>query len=128
MPSVVVSPTAKKNLSRIITTHNLPQDTRARVRNRIQPLADLPLMGSELAGRWVGFRFILGPWAWMLIVYSLSYHLAVLRDAGVVSPRQDGRWVYYSLSPDLLDRLAETLGEVALRWREEGAGRPASPC
>lgn len=70
MPSVVVSPAAKRNLSRIITTHNLPRDTRARVRNRIQPLADFPLMGAELARRWGGFRFILGPWAWMLIVYS----------------------------------------------------------
>jgi len=70
VPALVVSPTAKKNLSRIITTHHLPPDSRTRVRNRIQALADFPLMGSRLGGRWDGFRFILGPWPWMLIVYS----------------------------------------------------------
>jgi hypothetical protein len=26
-------------------------------------------LGPALRGRWEGFRFILGPWRWMLIVY-----------------------------------------------------------
>ena len=26
-------------------------------------------MGSPLRDRWDGFRFLLGPWRWMLIVY-----------------------------------------------------------
>lgn len=26
-------------------------------------------MGPSLAGRWEGFRFILGPWRWLILVY-----------------------------------------------------------
>ena len=35
----------------------------------------------------------------------LSFHLKVLKDAGLVTDRKDGRWMYYTLS-------AEALGEV----------------
>jgi hypothetical protein len=27
-------------------------------------------MGAELSGRWSGFRFLLGPWRWMILVYA----------------------------------------------------------
>jgi ArsR family transcriptional regulator, arsenate/arsenite/antimonite-responsive transcriptional repressor len=33
----------------------------------------------------------------------LSFHLKVLKDAGLVLDRRDGRWVYYSLSKESLD-------------------------
>lgn len=33
---------------------------------------------------------------------KISRHLAALRDAGVVSSRRQGQWVYYQLHPDLL--------------------------
>jgi hypothetical protein len=26
-------------------------------------------LGPELVGRWLGFRFVLGPWRWMLVIY-----------------------------------------------------------
>jgi plasmid stabilization system protein ParE len=68
--SILVAPAARRNLDRIITTHALPPDTRERVRNRIEPLSEFPLLGSPLEGRWEGMRFILGPWSWMLIVYG----------------------------------------------------------
>ena len=29
----------------------------------------------------------------------LSFHLRVLKDAGIVRDRKDGRWVYYELDP-----------------------------
>ena len=32
----------------------------------------------------------------------LSFHLRVLKDAGVVSDRKEGRWSYYSIVPDAL--------------------------
>lgn len=35
----------------------------------------------------------------------LSFHLRVLRDAGLVADRRDGRWSYYSI-------VADALGEV----------------
>jgi ArsR family transcriptional regulator len=35
----------------------------------------------------------------------LSYHLKVLRDAGLVTTQRRGRWIDYSLAPDALGRL-----------------------
>ncbi len=32
----------------------------------------------------------------------LSFHLKVLRDAGLVADRKEGRWSYYSIVPDAL--------------------------
>ena len=32
----------------------------------------------------------------------LSFHLRVLKDAGLVSGRKDGRWSYYQIDPDAL--------------------------
>ena len=50
----------------------------------------------------------------------LSHHLRVLRDAGVVTDRKEGRWVHYSLVPatlegleDFLRRLKEDTSTVA---------------
>jgi len=38
----------------------------------------------------------------------LSFHLRVLKDAGIVRDRKDGRWVYYELDPDVFEE-SETL-------------------
>ena len=35
----------------------------------------------------------------------LSHHLRVLRDAGLVTDRKEGRWVHYSLTPATLGTL-----------------------
>ena len=32
---------------------------------------------------------------------KVSRHLAALRDAGVVTDRRQGQWIYYRLNPDL---------------------------
>ncbi len=42
----------------------------------------------------------------------LSFHLKKLKDAGVITDRRDGRWVYYSLVPDALEEMRFFLGEV----------------
>jgi ArsR family transcriptional regulator len=39
----------------------------------------------------------------------LSHHLKTLKEAGLVSDRRDGRWVYYTLCCDPLEELGETL-------------------
>ena len=41
-----------------------------------------------------------------------SYHLAVLRDAGLVSDRRDARWVYYSLQEERLRQIGEHLHQL----------------
>jgi ArsR family transcriptional regulator len=33
----------------------------------------------------------------------LSFHLRVLKDAGIVRDRKDGRWVYYELDPEVFE-------------------------
>jgi ArsR family transcriptional regulator len=38
----------------------------------------------------------------------LSFHLRVLRDAGIVRDRKDGRWVHYELEPGAFEEI-ETL-------------------
>lgn len=49
----------------------------------------------------------------------LSFHLKKLKEAGVVSDRREGRWVYYSLVPGALEEMRAFLGEVGPgeRWR-----------
>ena len=42
----------------------------------------------------------------------LSFHLKVLREAGLVTDRKDGRWVYYTLNADVLGELQEFLSHV----------------
>ena len=72
MATVVVTPTALDDLERLIQTHSLPPDTRSRVKSSLRALSRFPLLGAPLTGRWAPFRFVLGPWRWMLIVYRLD--------------------------------------------------------
>ena len=69
MAAVVVVPTAAADLTRLIATHSLPADTIARFKRSVATLASFPLLGAQLPGRWRDYRFVLGPWRWMLVVY-----------------------------------------------------------
>jgi ArsR family transcriptional regulator, arsenate/arsenite/antimonite-responsive transcriptional repressor len=44
---------------------------------------------------------------------SVSHHLAILRDAGVVTSERRGTWAYYSLVPGLRTRLGAALDVIA---------------
>lgn len=44
----------------------------------------------------------------------LSYHLRVLRDAGLVSATRRGRWVDYQLVPEALEALAASVPRSAV--------------
>lgn len=37
----------------------------------------------------------------------LSFHLKVLKDAGLITDRPEGRWIHYSLNTDALKELEE---------------------
>ncbi|MCP9931502.1 winged helix-turn-helix transcriptional regulator [Cyanobium sp. AMD-g] len=54
---------------------------------------------------------------------KLSFHLKVLRDTGLLADRQSGRWVYYRLQPDALERLRAWLAALAA-----SCTAPAEPC
>lgn len=72
MARVVVAPAAREDLDQLIGSRGLPSNTRERVKASLRHLSRFPRQGAELEGRWEGFRFVLGPWAWMLIVYSFD--------------------------------------------------------
>lgn len=40
---------------------------------------------------------------------TISHHMAVLRDAGLVTARKDGLWVHYGLRREVLERAAAEL-------------------
>jgi Predicted transcriptional regulators len=41
---------------------------------------------------------------------TISHHLKVLRDAGLVESSRRGTWAYYRLVPDAVRELRRTLG------------------
>jgi len=54
----------------------------------------------------------------------LSFHLKVLREAGLVTDRKDGRWSYYTIVPEAL----ATVHELVVGMRPTGfAGRHHLP-
>ena len=71
----------------MIVSHSLPADTASRVAKSLRPLVSFPRLGPALHGRWDGFRFLLGPWRWMLLVYVYLEH----EDRVIVVTVQDGR-------------------------------------
>jgi plasmid stabilization system protein ParE len=93
---VELSAVAVEDLDRLIRSHTLPRDTRARVRRTLDPLTRFPLLGPELAGRWAGLRFVLGPWRWMVIVHVDMDD----EDRVVVVTIQDGRSSSFATARD----------------------------
>lgn len=51
----------------------------------------------------------------------LSFHLKTLKQAGLVTDRRDGRWVFYSLVPEALSELGGFCASSWQRLRVAGA-------
>jgi len=45
----------------------------------------------------------------------LSFHLRVLKDAGVVRDRKDGRWVYYELDSEVFEEMESLVSAMKPR-------------
>ena len=43
----------------------------------------------------------------------LSFHLKVLKDAGILDARREGRWPYYAIREDALEQLGAVLEALA---------------
>jgi plasmid stabilization system protein ParE len=82
--SVVVTPTARRNLDALIETLSLPRSTIDRFKASLEPLRRFPRLGAPLEGRWAAFRFVLGPWRWMIVVYRYD---EVLDEVAIVTVR-----------------------------------------
>lgn len=87
MARVELARAAVEDLDRLVHTHSLPSDTRVRVARSLRPLERFPLLGPALGGRWEGYRFLLGPWRWLVLV---CVHLEA-EDRVVVVTVQDAR-------------------------------------
>ena len=44
---------------------------------------------------------------------TISHHLRVLREAGLISSQRRGTWVFYWINPDVLASLSDVLGPRA---------------
>lgn len=44
---------------------------------------------------------------------TVSHHLKLLREAGLVESEPHGRFTYYRLRPEMLDELTQHLGEIS---------------
>ena len=40
---------------------------------------------------------------------TLSHHMKILCDSGIVNSRKDSRWVYYSINNEMIEELKEVL-------------------
>ncbi|HET8684914.1 MAG TPA: metalloregulator ArsR/SmtB family transcription factor [Micromonosporaceae bacterium] len=56
----------------------------------------------------------------------LSYHLKVLREAGLVRATRRGRWMDYTITPDALDRLHAAVPAARAVATPAAARRPNS--
>jgi ArsR family transcriptional regulator len=54
---------------------------------------------------------------------KLSFHLKVMKQAGLLHAREEGRWIYYSLRSEALAALQAWLGELSANCHI-----PATPC
>jgi hypothetical protein len=84
---VDIARAAQEDVDRLISTLPLPPDTRERIKRALKALERFPHLGPELQGRWTGFRFLIGPWRWLIVV---SVHIEEL-DRVVVVSVQDAR-------------------------------------
>lgn len=58
---------------------------------------------------------------------NISNHLRALREAGLVTAQPHGRFTYYRLEPDALDRLSTQLSRVADGARQTADRRRPCP-
>jgi ArsR family transcriptional regulator len=54
---------------------------------------------------------------------KLSFHLKVLKEAGLLSDRQEGRWIYYRLRPEAIEQLRGWLAQLSAQ-----CSKTAPPC
>lgn len=52
----------------------------------------------------------------------VSYHLKLLKEAGLVQTRREGSWILYRLSPDITARIREVFKDLENLIKEERRG------
>lgn len=93
MPAIEVTRLAHDQLRELIKTRQLPADTRDRVSRTLLTLEEFPRAGKQLSGVWRDCRALIGPWGWMIVVYTyieaedrvvvIAFHDARTPDAAI---------------------------------------------
>lgn len=42
----------------------------------------------------------------------LSFHLKILKDAGILKDRREGRWIYYSLNAEVIEEIEKLVASL----------------
>lgn len=58
----------------------------------------------------------------------LSFHLKVLKDAGLIVDRREGRWSYYELRREAFKEIAEVIRAVTPRTRSASSSSSSGCC
>ena len=51
---------------------------------------------------------------------KISYHIKILKDSGLISDRQEGRWVYYKLDLEVLSEIQNWIGNLIQSSKNRG--------
>lgn len=70
MATVELARLAERHLDDLIATRNLPDGARERVGRSLLTLEQFPRAGKALLGLWRGNRALVGPWGWLIAVYT----------------------------------------------------------
>lgn len=99
MANVEITPLAGEDLDELIASRSLPTaKTKGRIRRTLATLERFPRSGKKLDGRWSEFRVAVGPWRWLIAVYTydesddrvvvVAFHDA--RTAGAATSEEGG--------------------------------------
>jgi plasmid stabilization system protein ParE len=93
MPAIEVTRQARDELRTLIETRQPPADTQKRVSRSLRTLGEFPRAGKRLSGVWRDCRALIGPWDWMILVYTyieaedrvvvVAFHDARTSDAAI---------------------------------------------
>ena len=95
MPAIEVTRQAREELRALISTRQLPTDTRERVSRKLLALEESPRAGKQLSGVRRDCRALIGAGGWLIVVYMyiepedrvvvIAFHDARTSDAAIVS-------------------------------------------
>jgi hypothetical protein len=70
MAAIEVTRLARDELRELAQTRRLPADTGERVSRSLLTLEEFPRAGKQLSGVWRDCRALIGPWGWLIVVYT----------------------------------------------------------
>ena len=59
---------------------------------------------------------------------TVSKHLSILRDAGLLDSRKEGRWVYYRMADSpVFPIIGKSTAEISKHWKKTARPSPVAP-